>query len=202
MNIQSTSLLSLRIIEPDVFRDSRGCFLETYNERSYRGGGIHAGFVQDNQSISTRGTLRGLHAQRRHPQGKLVRALSGAIFDVAVDIRRGSPTFLQWYGTELTGRNFRQIYIPPGFAHGFCVMSDEAVVEYKCTDFYYPDDQITIAWNDPSIDVEWPITAPTLSEKDHLARPVAEQMQRLPFFTNSDKASVLSELSHDNREAA
>jgi len=141
------------LIEPDVFRDERGFFLETFHAAKYHEGGVDARFVQDNHSRSARGTIRGLHAQRRHPQGKLVRALTGSIFDVVVDIRRGSPNYLRWLSFELSGDNFRQLYIPPGYAHGLCVTSDFAELEYKCTDFYDPHDELRIAWNDPQIGV-------------------------------------------------
>jgi dTDP-4-dehydrorhamnose 3,5-epimerase len=159
-----TALPGVVLVEPDVFRDARGFFLETFHATRYRGGGIPYDFVQDNHSRSLRGTLRGLHAQRRRPQGKLVRAARGEIFDVAVDIRPGSPTFGQWVGDRLSEENFRQIFIPPGFAHGFCVLSDVAEVVYKCTDFYDRADEIGIRWDSAGID--WPIRDPLLSPKD------------------------------------
>jgi len=152
------------IVEPDVFRDSRGFFLETFHAERYRQGGIPCDFVQDNHSRSVRGTLRGLHAQRRRPQGKLVRAVRGEIFDVAVDLRPGSPTFGKWVGARLTEEGFRQMFIPPGFAHGFCVLSDIAEVEYKCSDFYDRADEIGARWD--SAGIEWPIKDPLLSPKD------------------------------------
>jgi dTDP-4-dehydrorhamnose 3,5-epimerase len=157
------------VITPDVFRDPRGYFLETYHQGKYRAGAIEVAFVQDNLSRSVRGTLRGLHAQRRRPQGKLIRVTEGEIFDVAVDIRRGSPTFARWVGVRLSGETFRQVYVPPGFAHGFCVLSEVAVVEYKCTELYDPGDEIGVIWNDPDIDIQWPIADPTLSSKDAAA---------------------------------
>lgn len=167
------------VIEPEVHRDPRGFFLESYHARKFREGGIEAVFVQDNHSRSIRGTLRGLHAQRKHPQGKLVRAIQGEVFDVAVDIRPGSATLGKWTSVVLSSENFRLVYIPPGFAHGFCVLSDEAQVEYKCTDFYVPGDEITIAWNDPEIGIAWPVHDPILSPKDRDAPPLREVMKSL-----------------------
>jgi len=154
------------LVEPDVHRDARGFFVETYHLEKYRGGGIAGPFVQDNHSRSVQGTLRGLHAQRRRPQGKLVRAVDGEMFDVAVDIRRGSATFGRWVGVRLSGENFQQLYVPPGFAHGFCVLSEVVDVEYKCTDFYDAADEIGLAWNDPDVGIEWPIREPIISDKD------------------------------------
>jgi len=154
------------LVEPDVHRDARGFFLESYHLEKYRAGGVPGPFVQDNHSRSVRGTLRGLHAQRRRPQGKLVRAVDGEMFDVAVDIRRGGATFGRWVGVRLSGENFQQLYIPPGFAHGFCVLSAVVHVEYKCTDFYDAADEIGLAWNDPDIGIEWPIRDPIISDKD------------------------------------
>jgi dTDP-4-dehydrorhamnose 3,5-epimerase len=170
------------VIEPDVFRDPRGFFFETYHAQKYRDGGITASFVQDNHSRSTRGILRGMHAQRLHPQGKLVRVLQGEVFDVAVDIRRGSPTFLKWFGVTLSADNFRQCYVPPGFAHGFVVLSQVAEFEYKCTDFYDPSDELRIRWDEPAIGIEWPLPDPVLSDKDRAARPIAELMEQLPRY--------------------
>ena len=168
------------LVEPDVHRDDRGFFLETYQARKYAQGGIDAVFVQDNHSRSVRGTLRGLHAQVEHAQGKLVRAVAGSVFDVAVDIRLGSPTFGRWVGVELTAESFRQLWIPPGFAHGFCVTSDVAEFEYKCTDFYVPQAEIVVAWNDPEIGIDWPVEAPLLSARDAAAPALATQRDRLP----------------------
>ena len=179
MKVLPTDLPDVLIIEPDVFQDTRGFFLETYHARKYREAGIPEVFVQDNHSRSAQGTLRGLHAQRQHPQGKLVRVIQGEIFDVAVDIRRESATFRHWIGVTLSAENFRQVYVPPGFAHGFCVMSKIAEVEYKCTDFYDPTDEIGIAWNDPEIGIEWPIQAPILSDRDRNARRLAEVVRTL-----------------------
>lgn len=146
----------LYIIEPTVHGDSRGYFMETYNKKDFEEVGLNMNFVQDNQSMSTKGVLRGLHFQKQYPQGKLVRVISGRVFDVAVDIRENSKTFGQWYGIELTAENKKQFYISEGFAHGFLVLSDEAEFCYKCTDFYHPGDEGGLAWNDPEIGVEWP----------------------------------------------
>jgi len=179
MKFLPAELEGVVVIEPEVHRDSRGFFLESYHARKYREGGLDAVFVQDNHSRSIRGTLRGLHAQRRHPQGKLVRAIQGEIFDVAVDIRPGSKTWGKWTSVVLSEENFRLVYIPPGFAHGFCVLSDVAQVEYKCTDFYVPGDEITIAWNDPEIGIPWPVRDPILSPKDRDAPPLREVMKML-----------------------
>jgi dTDP-4-dehydrorhamnose 3,5-epimerase len=178
----ATELPGVVLVEPDVHRDRRGFFVETYHLEKYREGGIEGTFVQDNHSRSAKGALRGLHAQVRHPQAKLVRAVEGEMFDVAVDIRRGSPTFARWVGHRLSGDNFLQLYIPPGFAHGFCVLSDVVHVEYKCTGFYDAADEITVAWNDPAIGIGWPLDDPTLSAKDAAAPPLAALQDRLPRF--------------------
>jgi len=182
MQFIETALPGVILIEPDVYRDPRGFFLESYHQEKYAQGGIPGPFVQDNHSHSARGTLRGLHAQRAKPQGKLVRAVHGEMFDVAVDIRRGSESFGRWVGFVLSGENFRQLFIPPGFAHGFCVLSDRVDVEYKCTDFYDPGDEIAIAWNDPDVGIDWPIKNPTLSAKDGAAPRLAEAVERLPLM--------------------
>jgi dTDP-4-dehydrorhamnose 3,5-epimerase len=182
MKFLTTPLPGVIVIEPDVFHDPRGFFFETYHAHKYREGGIAPSFVQDNHSRSTRGTLRGMHAQRLRPQGKLVRVLLGEVFDVAVDIRRGSPTFLKWFGVTLSAENFRQCYVPPGFAHGFVVTSEVAEFEYKCTDFYDPTAELRIHWNDPAIGIAWPVQEPVLSDKDLTARPIAELMEQLPVY--------------------
>lgn len=155
-------------IQPKVFGDSRGCFFESYSERDFRAAGLTAAFVQDNQSRSVRGVLRGLHYQKTHPQGKLVRAIEGEVFDVAVDLRPGSPSRGKWHGVVLSGGQGNQFYIPPGFAHGFLVLSESAVFAYKCTDFYHPEDEGGIVWNDPVIGIVWPELGMDyiLSEKD------------------------------------
>jgi dTDP-4-dehydrorhamnose 3,5-epimerase len=166
MKFNPTEIPAVILVEPDVFKDARGFFLESYHEEKYRAGGIQAAFVQDNHSCSVKATLRGLHAQRRHPQGKLVRVIKGEVFDVAVDIRPNSPTFKRWISATLSAENFRQLYIPPGFAHGFCVLSETAEFEYKCTDFYRRDDELAIRWDDPEIGIVWPVKNPILSDKD------------------------------------
>jgi dTDP-4-dehydrorhamnose 3,5-epimerase len=185
MKFTHLALPGVVLVEPKVFPDERGFFLETFHERKYREGGVPAmgaSFVQDNQSRSVQGTLRGLHSQRRHPQGKLVRAIEGEIFDVAVDVRRGSPTFARWVGVRLSAENFLQLYVPPGFVHGFCVLSAVAQVEYKCTDFYAPNDEQSVIWNDPDIGVEWPVADPVISQKDRDAPRLAEILQSLPEY--------------------
>jgi len=166
MNVIRCELEGLIIIEPKVFGDPRGFFMETWNQRRYSEAGLQAAFVQDNISVSRGGALRGLHCQNPSPQGKLVSVLQGAVFDVAVDLRQSSRTFGKWHGLELSGENKRQFFVPPGFAHGFLVLSENAMFQYKCTDFYSPKDELTIRWNDPDIGIEWPMREPTLSEKD------------------------------------
>lgn len=161
-----TSLPGVLIIEPQVFHDDRGFFLETYHHGKYAEGAIDRAFVQDNHSHSQCGTLRGLHYQLGHAQGKLVYVVTGEIFDVAVDIRKGSPSFGQWVGVTLSAENKHQLYVPEGFAHGFCVLSETADVFYKCTDVYSPEDEGGILWADPDIGIDWPVETPILSEKD------------------------------------
>ena len=159
----------LYVIEPTVFKDERGYFVETYNQNDMKVAGLDMVFVQDNQSMSTRGVLRGLHFQKQFPQGKLVRVVRGKVFDVAVDLRSDSKTYGKWFGVELSAENMKQFYIPEGFAHGFLVLSDEAEFCYKCTDFYHPGDEGGLAWNDPEIGVEWPLEEGVdliISEKD------------------------------------
>ena len=159
----------LYLIQPTVFGDSRGYFMETYNYEEFKEAGLDMVFVQDNQSSSTKGVLRGLHYQKKHTQGKLVRVLSGEVFDVAVDIRKGSKTYGKWFGVTLSAEKKNMFYIPEGFAHGFYVLSDTAEFAYKCTDFYDPSSEAGIKWDDPAIGVEWPIldvTIPNISEKD------------------------------------
>ena len=179
MKFLPTALPEVVLVEPDVFRDDRGFFLETYQKLKYGGAGLPEEFVQDNHSFSTRGTLRGLHAQIRRPQGKLIRAVLGEIFDVAVDIRPESPTFGRWVGEVLSGENYRQLYVPPGFAHGFCVMSESAHVLYKCTTFYEKEDEIALLWNDPAIGISWPTETPLLSPRDLVAPKLAEIVHKL-----------------------
>ncbi len=167
MQVLETDLPGVLIVEPRVFADSRGFFKETYEKNRYREAGIASEFVQDNFSRSCGGTLRGLHFQIRHPQGKLVQVLRGEIFDVAVDLRRGSTHFGKWAGVVLSEANHRQLYVPPGFAHGFCVLSESADMFYKCTDYYHPQHERTLLWNDPDVGIEWPLKGkPVLSAKD------------------------------------
>lgn len=166
MKIIPTELDGVVIIEPRLFTDQRGFFLETFQQQRYAEAGIDRAFVQDNLSFSGKGTCRGLHFQLRHPQAKLVQVISGAIFDVAVDIRRGSPTFGLWCGVLLNEENRRQLFIPEGFAHGFCVLSDTAYFTYKCSDYYQPDDEGGIIFSDPGIGITWPLEAMVLSDKD------------------------------------
>lgn len=185
MIFNKTALPGVVLVEPRVFIDDRGFFLETYHAERYASAGIVESFVQDNHSRSVEGTLRGLHAQVARPQGKLVRAVEGSIFDVAVDIRRGSPTFGQWFGAILSSENFHQLYVPPGYAHGFYVVAGPAQVEYKCTDFYEPSAEISIRWDDPQIGIEWPIPrgkTPILSAKDSVARRLQDLTDQLPFI--------------------
>ena len=166
MKIEKTQLEGVLLIEPKVFQDARGFFLESYNKKKYMEHGIDVEFVQDNHSASTKNVLRGLHFQAVHQQTKLVRVIQGEIFDVAVDIRPGSPTFGKWVGYRLSKENRLQMYVPAGFAHGFCVTSDTAEVLYKCTDYYSPQDERGIIWNDPAIGIRWPTDNPILSPKD------------------------------------
>jgi dTDP-4-dehydrorhamnose 3,5-epimerase len=166
VNVIPCDLPGLFILEPKVFGDARGFFMETWNEHRYAEAGINAHFVQDNLSLSHQSTLRGLHFQNPASQGKLVSVWEGEVFDVAVDLRQSSPTFGKWHGLRLSSQNKKQFYIPPGFAHGFLVLSQTAMFHYKCTDFYSPKDEMTIRWNDPDIGIQWPIGQPTLSEKD------------------------------------
>jgi dTDP-4-dehydrorhamnose 3,5-epimerase len=179
MKFTPTELADVILVEPDVHRDSRGFFLETYHASKYREGGISLDFVQDNQSYSSsRGTVRGLHAQLLHPQGKLVYAISGEIWDVAVDLRPGSPTFKRWVARTLSGENRHQLYVPPGFVHGFAVLSDAALVQYKCTDLYRPADEIAVRWDDPELAIAWPVEDAQLNDKDRRAPHLAEIVQR------------------------
>jgi dTDP-4-dehydrorhamnose 3,5-epimerase len=160
----------LAIIEPKCFGDNRGYFMETYNYEDFKNAGLDQIFVQDNQSLSKKGVLRGLHFQKEHPQGKLVRVIKGQVYDVAVDLRKGSKTFGKWQGILLTDENKKQFYVPEGFAHGFLVLSEEAEFTYKCTEFYHPEDEGGIMWNDLDLGIEWPIAADmeiTISEKDN-----------------------------------
>jgi dTDP-4-dehydrorhamnose 3,5-epimerase len=182
MRVVPTELPGVILIEPDVHVDSRGFFLETYHAQRYRELGLTLPFVQDNHSRSVYGTVRGLHLQVRRPQAKLVRVIEGEVYDVAVDVRRGSPTFGRWVGLILSADRFEQYYIPVGFAHGFSVLSPAAQIEYKCTDLYDPSDELGIAWNDPALSIDWKVDRPLLSEKDRRHRPLAELMDRLPQY--------------------
>ncbi len=174
MNVRTCDIPGLLIIEPKVFGDARGFFVETWNRRRYQEAGLDADFVQDNLSCSSRGTLRGLHFQNPKPQGKLLQVLQGEVFDVAVDIRRSSPSFGRWHGLVLSAENKRQFYVPPGFAHGFVVLSETALFHYKCTEFYSPKDEFAIRWDDPDIGIEWPLKEPLLSQRDAKAVRLSE----------------------------
>ena len=187
MNVSRTSLPGVVLIEPRVFADVRGFFLETWQQARYQEYGLPTRFVQDNLSSSVRGTLRGLHFQHPRAQGKLVYVVHGEIFDVAVDIRVGSPTFGHSCEMVLSSENRRQLYIPEGFAHGFCVTSDQAVVVYKCTDFYVPQTEGGVLWNDPDLAVRWPVEAPILSDKDHSYPPLRSvPPERLPRYEEGE----------------
>jgi dTDP-4-dehydrorhamnose 3,5-epimerase len=166
LNVIRCQLEGLLIVEPKVFGDSRGFFMESWNQRRYAEAGLPDTFVQDNLSFSRRGALRGLHFQNPFPQGKLVSVLEGEVFDVAVDLRRNSPTFAKAEAVRLSAENKRQFYVPPGFAHGFLVLSETALFHYKCTAFYSPQNEMTLLWNDPQVAIDWPLQNPTLSEKD------------------------------------
>jgi dTDP-4-dehydrorhamnose 3,5-epimerase len=180
MKVLETPLPGVLVIEPRVFRDDRGFFLESFNADRFGEHGLPTVFRQDNHSHSLKGVLRGLHYQLRRPQGKLVSVVRGEVFDVAVDIRRGSPTFGKWYGTVLSEAQPRYLWIPPGFAHGFCTLSAVADFAYKCTDVYVPDDDRGVLWSDPSIGIDWPITDPLLSDKDRRMPPLSTSRDDLP----------------------
>jgi dTDP-4-dehydrorhamnose 3,5-epimerase len=186
VRVLRTELPGLLIVEPDVHVDERGFFLEAYHQERYEAHGIAGAFVQDNHSRSVEGTLRGLHLQVGRSQAKLVRVIVGEIFDVGVDVRRGSPTFGRWVAVTLSAANFRQCYIPQGFAHGFCVLSPVAEVEYKCTAHYEPGGEVGIAWNDPTLSIAWPIASPLLSSRDQRHATLAAQTERLPVYTRGN----------------
>ncbi len=189
MNVIETKLPGVLIVDPDVFGDERGFFMETWNERRYKESGLPSDFVQDNLSFSRNGVLRGLHYQNPDQQGKLVYVLQGEVFDVAVDIRVGSPTFGEWTGAKLSAENKRQFYVPEGFAHGFVVLSDAALFAYKCTAFYNAQAEAGILWNDPEIGIEWPVEEPTLSDKDGAAPLLSEvPEERLPPYRSFPEA--------------
>jgi dTDP-4-dehydrorhamnose 3,5-epimerase len=187
MKVLETPLAGLLIIEPKVFGDERGFFMETWSRKRYQEMGINVDFVQDNLSFSRRGVLRGLHMQNPQPQGKLVYVLQGEVFDVAVDVRRGSPTFGHWHGITLSDENKRQFWVPPGFAHGFCVTSETALFAYKCTELYAPQYEMSIRWDDPTLAINWPVTTPQVAEKDRLA----------PLLTDIDPARLLPFVAPD-----
>ncbi len=181
MKVTATDLPGVLIVEPRAFGDARGFFLETFQAERYAAVGIRGPFVQDNLSRSAKGTLRGLHYQQPRPQGKLVQVLRGAVWDVALDVRRGSPHFGAWVGVELSEENRRQMWIPPGFAHGFCVLSDGADFFYKCTDFYAPDCERAIRWDDPGLGILWPVASLLISAKDGAAPSLSEATE-LPLY--------------------
>ncbi|MDP9470979.1 MAG: dTDP-4-dehydrorhamnose 3,5-epimerase [Chloroflexota bacterium] len=183
MNVVATDLPGVVIVEPRVFRDDRGYFLETWNEATYAGAGLPTRFVQDNLSCSKRGVIRALHYQHPNPQGKLVSVLQGEVFDVAVDIRVGSPTYRRWVGVTLSAENQRRFYVPEGFAHGFAVTSESALFAYKCTEFYRPEAEGRVRWDDPDLGISWPVTAPVLAPKDATA-PLLRDVppERLPRY--------------------
>jgi dTDP-4-dehydrorhamnose 3,5-epimerase len=192
MKVTPTKLQEVLVIEPDAFGDARGFFLETFGQKRYEQAlapygagqaGIKLAFVQDNVSFSAKNVLRGLHFQYPNPQGKLVQVLSGEVFDVAVDIRLGSPTFGKWVGETLSAANHKQIYVPPGFAHGFCVLSDTALFSYKCTDYYNQSNEGGIIYNDPDIGIVWPVTEPIISKKDASCPRLRDiPKSKLPLF--------------------
>ena len=183
MKVIETRLPGVLLLEPKVFGDARGFFMETWQAARYHEAGMPERFVQDNHSRSRRGVLRGLHYQLVQPQGKLVWVTRGAVFDVAVDIRRGSPAFGRWFGCVLDDVDHRQLYVPPGFAHGFCVLSEEADFFYKCTDYYHPPSERGIAWNDPEIGIDWPLRDVSLSGKDQQNRQLSAQADEdLPVY--------------------
>ncbi len=183
MKVEDTKLPGVLVLHPEVFHDKRGFFLEAWNSMRYENAGIQSRFVQDNVSFSKKGTLRGLHFQYPQPQGKLVQVLSGRVLDVVVDIRVASPTFGQWVTVVLGGDNHRQLYVPPGFAHGYCVTSDTALFTYKCTDFYNPSTECGIIWNDPDLNIDWPITQPLVSPKDATYPKLKDlPSEKLPHF--------------------
>ena len=179
LEFTKTELPGVLLIEPEVHGDARGFFLESYHADKYRDGGVPGTFVQDNHSRSSRGTLRGLHGQFPNAQGKLLRVIEGEIFDVAVDVRLGSPAFGRHVAVVLSADNFRQIYVPPGLIHGFAVTSDVAQVEYKCTEIYRPEQDFCVRWDDPELAIPWPIEDPILSEKDRIAPPLSQVRDHL-----------------------
>lgn len=183
MRVTPLEIPELLLIEPQVFGDARGYFKETFHAERYKAAGMPLPFVQDNVSRSRHGILRGLHLQNPHAQGKLVSVLDGEVYDVAVDVRVGSPTFGRWVGVTLSAENHRQLYVPPGFAHGFCVTSEFATFVYKCTDLYHPECELGVAFDDPTLGISWPVKEPLLSEKDRKNPRLADiDPERLPRY--------------------
>jgi dTDP-4-dehydrorhamnose 3,5-epimerase len=183
MRLIETDLEGVLIVEPDVYGDHRGYFMETYNRKRYDSYGIMREFVQDNMSFSSKGTLRGLHYQLNRPQAKLIQVLKGEVYDVAVDVRIGSPSFGRWVGVTLSETNKKQLFVPEGFAHGFCVVSDSALFLYKCSDFYCPVDEQGILWSDPFLGIPWPVVNPLLSEKDKTYVSLQQtDIEKLPLY--------------------
>lgn len=189
MKVEETNLEGVLLITPKVFGDSRGFFLETWSKDRYKEIGIALDFVQDNQSFSTKNVLRGLHFQNPNAQGKLVSVVKGCVFDVAVDIRKGSRSFGEWVGVKLSEENHQQLWIPPGFAHGFCVLSDTTLFTYKCTDVYTPSAEGGILWNDPEIGIDWPVENPILSDKDQVY-PQLCNLSENRLFTYTRKEAI------------
>jgi len=179
--VEKTPLEGLLLIKPNVNEDKRGYFYENYRDELFEANGLPTNFRQDNQTKSVKGTLRGLHYQLNYPQGKLVRVSFGTVYDVAVDIRKTSPTFSQYFGMNLTDKDHMQMYIPPGFAHGFCVLSDQAIFQYKCTEIYHSEDEFGIRWDDPQININWSISDPVISDRD-LELPFLAEQKNLPVF--------------------
>ena len=189
MDVFDGDLQGVRVIEPDVYTDDRGAFLETWNARDYGKHGLDVTFVQDNLSRSKKHVLRGLHFQNPRPQGKLVSVMKGEVYDVVVDVRSDSDTFGEWEGMVLSAENARQLYVPEGFAHGFVVTSDEALFHYKCTDFYHPETEGVIRWNDPALGIEWPVDDPIVSERDREA-PLMESLPADRFAFSTPRTAV------------
>jgi dTDP-4-dehydrorhamnose 3,5-epimerase len=183
VKVIETPLTGVLLLEPQVFRDDRGFFLESYNEERFAAAGLHASFRQDNQSRSFRGALRGLHYQLRRPQGKLVTVVRGSIFDVVVDVRVGSPAFGRWFAATLSDDDPRHVWVPPGFAHGFCALSAVADVVYKCTEVYQPGDDHGVLWSDPALAIDWPIARPILSPKDERFELLSPARSDLPSYS-------------------
>jgi dTDP-4-dehydrorhamnose 3,5-epimerase len=184
MKVEETGIPGVLLLQPRVFGDARGFFMELWQRDRYAALGLPAELVQDNLASSARGVLRGLHLQYPHAQGKLVQVISGSVFDVAVDMRRGSPWFGRWAGAHLSGENRHQLWIPPGFAHGYCVLSDVAVFCYKCSDFYHSEHELSVLWSDPQIGIDWPVEGePVLSAKDRAGLPLADvPAEKLPLY--------------------